>query len=354
MSATITRRQVLTSIGASVIAARTGAHFVAAAPPPKPLRGALLILHTPFTADGAVDWDDLTREALFVDRAGAQAVVWPQGSSSVSTLSKEERMRGMEVLAQALKGRRVAFILGVQGKDVPEMLEYTAQAERLAPDAVIAMPPTRAQSLDDYQTYFRALAGATRRPVIVQTSGGARNLVPPTEMIVGLARAFPHLGYVKEESQPLVDRMKAELAHRDVMKGIYCANLGVNWLYAMRLGLDGIITGNAMYADLFARIWQLHEQRKTDELRDAYGKFLLMRNINELVPGADLFIMKKRGLFKTTYVRSGPAVAGEKPDVTERRFSPADIEEIEYRFAALQPYLQPALAPGTDRGYNLR
>ena len=30
------------------------------------------------------------------------------------------------------------------------------------------------------------------------------------------------------------------------------ANRGVNWLYAMRLGLDGVITGNAMYADLFA------------------------------------------------------------------------------------------------------
>ena len=38
------------------------------------------------------------------------------------------------------------------------------------------------------------------------------------------------------------------------MKGIFCANLGVNWLYAMRLGLDGIITGNAMFADLFAKM----------------------------------------------------------------------------------------------------
>ncbi len=133
--------------------------------------------------------------------------------------------------------------------------------------------------------------------------------------------------------------MKAELARRDVMKGIYCANLGVNWLYAMRLGLDGIITGNAMYADLFATMWRLHEQRRTGELRDAYSRFLLMRNLNDLVPGADLYVMKKRGLFKTTCVRTAAPRPGTAPSVIERTYSSADLEEIEYRLAALEPYL---------------
>ena len=89
------------------------------------------------------------------------------------------------------------------------MLEHTRHAETLDPDAVIAMPPTTATSLDDYHRYFRALAGASSRRVIVQSSGGASGLVPPVEMIVGLAREFPHLGYVKEESEPPIERMKA-------------------------------------------------------------------------------------------------------------------------------------------------
>jgi 4-hydroxy-tetrahydrodipicolinate synthase len=312
----------------------------AAADSPAPsLRGALLILHTPFTRDGAVDWDDLTREAEFVDRAGAQGIVWPQGSSSVAMLTTDERLRGMETLAKAVRGRRVALILGVQGADTAEMLEYTRHAESLAPAAVIAMPPTKAVSLDDYQAYFRALGGATKRPVIVQTSGGVRGLVPSTEMIVDLAHEFPHCGYVKEESEPFIERLKAELARRDVMRGIYCANLGVNWLYAMRLGADGIITGNAMYAELFAKIWTLHEQKQDADLRDAYGRFLLMRNLNELVPGADLYVMRKRGIFKTTVVRTAKPAPGAKPAVAERTFSRSDVEEIEYRFGALTPYL---------------
>ncbi len=337
MVTSMSRRDMLYTLGAGVISLRGAATLLAVN---KPLRGALLILHTPFTATGAVDWEDLAHEADFVDRCGAHGVVWPQGSSGVATLTKAERLRGMEVLAQAAKSRRSALVLGVQGATVAEMLEFTSHAEALAPDAVIAMPPSSATSLDDYWTYFRALAAATKRPVIIQTSGGARNLIPPPEMIVALAREFPHFGYVKEESEPLIERMKAELAHRDVMKGIFCAHLGVNWLYAMRLGLDGVITGNAMYADLFATLWRLHEQKKTSELRDAYAKFLLMRNLNDYVPGADLYIMKKRGIFKTTIVRTGPPPAdGGVPKIMQRTFSSFEVEEIEYRFAALLPYL---------------
>jgi dihydrodipicolinate synthase/N-acetylneuraminate lyase len=337
----MTRREALINVIAAAAAVRLNAAPRAGAPAAaKALRGAFMILHTPFTADGAVDWEDLAGEARFVDRCGGHGIVWPQGSSSVATLTRAERLQGMEALAKAVAGRRVALVLGVQGKDTAEMLEYTQRAEALAPDAVIAMPPTTGRSMEDYRAYFRALAAATSRPVILQTSGGARDLAPSTELIVELAREFPHFGYVKEESEPLAERIRAEVAARPPMKAIFSANLGANWLYAMRLGVDGVITGNAMYADLFAKMWALHDARRDDELREAFGRFLLMRNLNEQLPGADLYIMRKRGIFKTIATRTGRPAAGEKPKVTMRTFSPVEIAEIEYRFAALKPYLQ--------------
>src|SRR5262245_1008417 len=162
-----TRREFLASVAAATVAARPGA---VAAAEGKAMRGAFMILNTPFTDTGAVDWEDLAGEAAFVDRCGCQGVVWPQGSSSVATLTRDERMRGMEVLARALQGKRTALVLGVQGKDTAEMLEYARRAEAFSPDAVIAMPPGSGQTQDDYLQYFRALAGVTARPVIVQTS----------------------------------------------------------------------------------------------------------------------------------------------------------------------------------------
>jgi 4-hydroxy-tetrahydrodipicolinate synthase len=339
MSLFTTRREFLATMAATAVTTHLRDEQLRAAG--KPLRGAFMILATPFTAAGDVDWEDLAREVAFVDRAGAQGVVWPQGSSSVGTLTKEERLRGMDVLATAIHGRKTALVLGVQGRDTAEMLEYAARAEALSPDAVIAMPPTTGTSIDDYRSYFRALAAAVRRPVIIQTSGGARNLVPPVDLIVELAREFPQCGYVKEESAPVLDRMREEVRQRPPMRGIFGASFGVGWLYEMRLGLDGVITGNAMFADLMARIWELHVQGRSEPLRDAYSRFLLMRNLDEQVPGTNLYVMKKRGIFKTTVTRVGAPLPGQPPKLSQITLPPDAIAEIEYRFAALTPYLIP-------------
>jgi 4-hydroxy-tetrahydrodipicolinate synthase len=336
MSLLTSRRDFLATLTATAVAAHLKDRLGAAA---KTLRGAFMILNTPFTHDGSVDWEDLAREAVFVDRAGCQGIVWPQGSSAVATLTRDERLRGMEVLARAVQGKQVALVLGVQGRDTAEMLEYAARAEALAPDAVIAMPPTSAASLDDYRGYFRALAGAVKRPVILQTSGGARNLVPPVDLIVDLAREFSNCGYVKEESEPVLARMRDEVRQRPPMRGVFGASFGVGWLYEMRLGLDGVITGNAMYADLMARIWDLHTRGKADELRAAYSTFLLMRNLDEQVPGTNLYVMKKRGIFKTTVTRVGAPVPGQPPKTNQVVLPPDVTDEIDYRFAALKPYL---------------
>jgi 4-hydroxy-tetrahydrodipicolinate synthase len=303
------------------------------------LRGVLIILNTPFTSSGAVDWEDLEREVAFVDRGRCQGIVWPQGSSGVTTLTKDERLRGMDVLARAAQGKRVTLVLGVQGRDTAEMLEYAARADGLGAAAMIAMPPTTGTSQDDYRAYFRALGRATTRPVIVQTSGGAKGLAPSVDLIVELAQEFPHVAYVKEESDPLVARMQAEIAARPPLKGVFGASLGTGWLYEMRLGLDGIITGMGMYADLMGRIWEMHERGEHEQVREAYARFLLMRNLNDALPGTDLYVMKMRGVFKTTVRRTSAPVAGAAPKLVEFNPTPIEREEIEFRFAALKPYL---------------
>ena len=303
----------------------------------KTLRGVFIILTTPFTASGEVDWDDLARETRFCARCGVQGVVWPQGSSGVANLTRAERLHGLEALGDAARGQPIALVLGVQGRDTAEMLEYVRHANAQSPAALIAMPPTSGRSMDDYREYFRALADATERPVIVQTSGGARDLAPSVDLIVDLARDFPHVAYVKEESAPLVERMKAEIRQRPPLKGVFGASLGSGWLYEMRLGLDGVITGMGMYPDLMAAIWSMHAREDADGVRDAYAKFLLMRNAAQQIPGTDLYLFKKRGIFKTTASRTGGAAAWK---VVNQELTPDAIAEIEFRFAALKPYLK--------------
>ena len=98
MTNTLTRRQLLGAFGAAAI---FDSRMSAASA--KPMLGVFPIMATPFTSAKAVDFEDLAHEVEFLDRCGAHGMAWPQNASGYRTLNKEERMRGMEVLAKAIR-----------------------------------------------------------------------------------------------------------------------------------------------------------------------------------------------------------------------------------------------------------
>ncbi len=325
---TYTRREWLTTVGGAAGAAAVAPALSLRAAEGKPMRGAFMILSTPYTDANEVDYEDLAGQVDFCERCGIRGLVWPQNSSEQRYLSKQERLRGFDVLAEAAEGRQPALVFGVQGNDTPGMLEYARHAEALAPDGMIAIPPTEASTLREFRDYYAALCGVTDRPIFFQTSGGAPDVVPTVEFMVDMAREFPNLAYVKEERDPVHERMLALKPHRpDTIKSIFGAAFGRQWLYEMRLGMDGVMTGGVMYADIYARLWELHEAGKDDELRDLFSKLLLMLNLDASIPGIRLYVLKKRGIFKTMKSRRG-----------DYSFTADQMAEIDYRLEALEPY----------------
>jgi 4-hydroxy-tetrahydrodipicolinate synthase len=275
---------------------------------------------------------------VFYDRCGCTGGAWPQGNGDLLWLSKEERRHGMKVIADACRARKVASVLGVQAATKAEMLEYARYAESLETDALIAMPPSAEQTESGYHDYFAALATFSKRPIFIQTTitGAPTALAPSVELMVRLAREFPNLAYIKEETAPLVARMKAEAAQRPPLKSVFGATGGDGWLYELRLGLDGEMTAQGMYADVMVAIWTLYQQGRREQAADAFSKLLLMKNCEAQIPGTERYIFKKRGVFKSTASRRG-APAGH---VIIRDLPPDAIAEIEFRFATLKPYLK--------------
>ena len=320
----LTRRQCLAGIAATAAIPFTGLQAATA----KTMRGALMILSTPYTEAGEVDYEDLAKEVAFCDQCRVQGLVWPQNSSEQRYLSVAERIRGFEVLAEANRGRNVVLVLGVQAEDTAGMLKYARVAESLSPDGMIAIPPTSANSLAEIHAYYTALCEITERPIFVQTSGGP-DVELTIDFLVQLARDLPQCGYIKEEYGRVHERMLALQAYQpDPIKRIFGATLGRGWLYEMRIGTDGVMTGGAMYGDVYARLWQLHQQGRTEELSECYSKLLLIQNLDNLIPGVRLYVMQKRGVFKTTKSRRG-----------DYSFSAQQIAEIEYRLEALKPHM---------------
>jgi 4-hydroxy-tetrahydrodipicolinate synthase len=293
------------------------------------MRGAFIIMVTPYSEAKEVDYEDLAGEVGFLDRCGVQGMVWPQFASEYPNLNKEERFQGMETLAKAAKGKKPALVLGVQADNIDEMLEFARRAEKLEPDALIAMPPKEAKTLDDYRAYYDALCKLAKRPVFIQTTGGAPEVKPTVEFIVEMAKRCPNFGYGKEEFKPVVPRLIELSEHRsEGIKSVFSGAAGRGWPYEMRYGFDGTMPG-AMYSDIYAQLWELHLKGKQDEIRDLFSKLMLVINLDAHIPGVWNYMFKRRGIFKTTKSRRG--------DYT---WSKEAVAEIEHNLEALAPHFR--------------
>lgn len=325
MTSLYSRRRLMTMIGATALG--SSVRLIGATG--KPMQGAFIIMATPYTDAKEVDYEDLAGEVDFLDRCGVQGMVWPQFASEYPNLKKEEHFEGMETLAKAAKGKKPALVLGVQADNIDEMLAFARRAEKIEPDALIAMPPKEAKSLDDYRAYYGALCKLAKRPVFIQTTGGAPDVEPTVDFIVELAKQYPNFGYVKEEFKPVVPRLIELSKYRpNVIKSVFSGAAGRGWPYEMRYGFDGTMPG-AMYSDIYAQLWELHLKGKQDEIRDLFSKLMLVINLDAHIPGVRNYMFKRRGVFKTTKSRRG-----------DHTWSKEAVAEIEHNLAALAPHFR--------------
>jgi len=317
-----TRRRFL-----ATLAGAAGAAF-AKPSPDKPLRGIFVIVATPYTESKAVDYEDLAHEIDWLNRCGTHGLVWPQMASEYNRLTVEERLRGYEVIADAAKRKRAAVVFGVQGPDTNAALNYLRHAEKLSPDALIAIPPEKASSLEDYRAYYGALARATERPIFIQDTGPHHVIPMPAPFLWELASAYPNLGYVKEEISPVLERMRELQAKQPPMRRVFSGDGGRGMMAEMNQGSDGTMPA-ACFADVYVQIWDAWQAGDHKKARDIFMHLLPLINLAELVEQGYQPMMHRRGVFKTAVSRL--PYGAPSPEVQA---------EIDAAYEDVKPYLR--------------
>lgn len=327
------------------------------------LRGPLPIISTPFLESGAVDYDVLGKEARFIIESGCSGAIWPQSEDSYDLLTNDEKKKGIERILQATKSLKGKAVIGCQGRDKAEMMEFAEFIENAAKKynhnaVIISRPPDDGKTEEDLMDYYSALGNVVTLPVIIQTGGGERyrGVMPSVKMLVELAKRFPKtFGYIKEESGNASSRIMEEVKEKPVIKTVFSAMGGTQWLYQGRkLGSEGLITERPAYADLISYIWkQMENGDVNNTLDDAFSKLLLMVNAETMFPGEGMrtgmrcphiYILKKRGIFKNCVsraweIKDGHKVVPESPIVVELEMTDEQKDEVDRRYESLKPYL---------------
>jgi dihydrodipicolinate synthase/N-acetylneuraminate lyase len=258
------RRDFLKAAGFGLAAAKLDAGS-------KELRGIFPIMQTPFTGAGKLDTETLAKEVKFLDRCGVHGVVWPQLASEWSTLEPDERTAGAEAIMAAAKGARCAVILGVQGTDLEAARRYARQAEKLGPDAIIALPP-KDGNLDQVAEYYRGIARECGLSLVVQTIGDMS-----VEFVVRMRKDIPTLRFVKDEAGHTLSRI-SEYRRVAPDLAVFTGAHGKTMVDELARGSSGSMPA-ASFADLYVQLWNYWKAGKREKAMEDLARISLLVNL---------------------------------------------------------------------------
>ncbi len=297
MHAALLRREFFTACGAVFVPWVAGSQAGR-----KPLRGIFPIAQTPFTEADKLDVEALVEQLRFIDRGGAHGFVWPQLASEWSSLTEAERLRGAEALLSAGRKLRPAIVIGVQGASVQDAVRFAQHAEKLGADAVISLPPAKADAAAEV-AYYQEIGKTTALPLFVQAVGDMS-----VAAILEMYRRTPTLRYVKDEAgQPLL-RMGPLLKGSGGELKIFTGSHGRTLIDEMIRGSSGSMPA-ASFADLYAAAWDLWHQDKRREAADMFGRAsILIGEVGAYGIESLKYILYLRGVFRTSRTREKESI----------------------------------------------
>jgi 4-hydroxy-tetrahydrodipicolinate synthase len=278
------RREFLQAAAFSLVAAKLRADA-------KAMRGIFPIMQTPYTESGQLDTEVLAKELKFLDRAGAHGVVWPQLASEWSELKPDERSAGAETIIAAAKGARCAVVLGVQGPDMEAAGRYARQAEKLGPDAIIALPPRDSSNLDRVADYYRAIAKECALPLVVQTIGDMS-----VEFVLRMRKDIPTLRFVKDEAGHTLSRISEyQRVAPDLV--VFTGAHGKTMIDELSRGASGTMPA-ASFADLYVQLWNYWQAGKREKAMEDLSRIsLLVNQLSAYGMPSMKYILHLRGVF---------------------------------------------------------
>jgi len=250
------------------------------------LRGCATALVTPFTADGAIDEDALTR-LIEYQLSGRVKLLVPCGTTGESaTMTEEEDQRVIKHAIELARGR-ARVIAGTGSNSTATAVDNSKIAEDLGADAVLVVAPYyNKPTQQGLYAHFRAVAEGVDLPIVIYNVPGRTSCNISADTTLRLARDCENIAAVKEASGNMSQIMEIL---RDRPDGFRVLSGDDALTFPMiALGADGLISVASNEApELMARMVELALDEKWDEARELHYRLLPLMEVNfiESSPG---------------------------------------------------------------------
>jgi 4-hydroxy-tetrahydrodipicolinate synthase len=167
------------------------------------LKGTGVAMVTPFRQSGGVDFSALTKltEHLIKGKVNYLVVMGTTGESA--TLTSDERNAALSCVMEANDGR-LPIVLGVGGNNTSAICNQLTELDTDGLSAILSVSPyyNKPTQKGIYE-HYKAVAGATRLPIILYNVPGRTSSNIQAETTLKLAHDFSNIVAVKEASGDL-------------------------------------------------------------------------------------------------------------------------------------------------------
>lgn len=317
------------------------------------IRGTFLIMTTPYTDDGSVDYDAFVREAEFMDDCGVSGIVY---TSDHHLITEEEWKKGLQCIMPAMKGRKAVLTVICNAETTDDVIARCRYAERLAAKeklqiVLFSRPADNLKTTDELIESLDRIGAAIHTPFIFQTWLSKKLPLIPAPDMAALVRKYPKVfGYVKCEAPGAGsnDYIAAMNAERPDIKSVFSAWGSWQWLYQWRqFHTDGVISQRPAYSDIYSYIWSEMEKGNPDGKADeAFSRVLSMLILRSSINHPDehrsyhLYALMRRGVFRNMVSRVADKNSARGWRVHRMELTPEQKEEVDIRLEAMVPYMK--------------
>lgn len=155
---------------------------------------------TPFTADGAIDFDALGRLIENQLAGGANFLCALGTTAETPCLTAEEKAEVVRFFVKQVQGRK-PLLLGAGGNCTAAVIDYLKQADLTGIDGVLIVTPYyNKPTQEGLFQHYKAVAAATDLPVVLYNVPGRTGVNMTAETTLRIAEACPNVVAVKEAS----------------------------------------------------------------------------------------------------------------------------------------------------------
>ncbi len=184
------------------------------------LRGIYVVLVTPFTADGDVNYEGMKENVEWLVDQGVHGVI-PLGSTGeFASLNDREKRQVTETVIDTVNGR-VPVVVGASAETTERAIEYAKQAKQFGAAGALILPPWYyTPDPDEIVHHYTRICEAVDLPIMIYNNPFTSKVDIEPETVARLAE-LPTIDCLKESSGDF--RRIARIRQlTDEQLGIFC------------------------------------------------------------------------------------------------------------------------------------